>query len=228
MFNTKMKYNLILIFFFPILLSAEDKPKDPIKWSAYQGKKTWQEAKEHCQSLKMRLPTMNDLKLAKESGTTVGWRKYGTRYWSVNKNLGSNSLTYKAVNTLASDKMEEIQSAESQLGVYCANVTEESVKEDAIRQKQEELNSLFSTYQGKMEWDEANKKCKSIKMRLPTRDELKEAYESGITESWKKDGSYYWSSTPYDAERYFVLGVRDSFIYNLGRRSDSSYVRCRR
>ena len=78
---------------------------------------------------------------------------------------------------------------------------------------------------GDMNWDSANAKCRSIGMRLPSIDELKAAYNAGITKSWQ--GNYYWSSTPYDAESYYRLVVRN------GSRSSERYnnygvVRCRR
>jgi hypothetical protein len=63
-------------------------------------------------------------------------------------------------------------------------------------------------------------------MRLPTITELKEAYELGITYSWQKDGFNYWSSTPYDAERYYALSVDNGGTGSSGR-SGSDTVRCR-
>ena len=62
---------------------------------------------------------------------------------------------------------------------------------------------------GEMGWYYANEKCKSLGMRLPTLDELKKAYDAGILKSWQKDGYYYWSSTPYDAELYYRLDVHN-------------------
>jgi hypothetical protein len=242
MLTIKMKYSLIL-FLFTFILYAEDKPKDPVKWSPFQGKKTWQEAKDICLSLKMRLPTISELRLAEESGTTKGWRKYGTRFWAVNKNLKSETSTYIVISLLGNDrdKKEESHKIESSVGVFCANVTEESAEIDVIRElvennaseseilkAREDLGAKkFSEYQGQLTWNDANKKCKSLKMRLPTIDELKKAYESGITKSWQKDGYYYWSSTPYDAERYYALNV-DHGSTDYYYRSLNGSVRCRR
>ena len=218
-------YCLILLFF-PIFLSAEDKPKDPVKWSPFQGKKTWQDAKDQCQSLMMRLPTISELKLAEEAGTTKGWRKNGSLYWAVNKN---DTSTYKVISLLGNDndKKEENHKNESSVGVFCANVTVESNAEDSKREKIEELTLKYSEYQGIMDWKSADRKCKSIGMRLPTIDELKDAYNEGITKSWQKDGLHYWSSTPYDADSYYTLGAG----YGSTRgddRNDDRHVRCRR
>ncbi len=233
----KMKYyinqtkKIIKIIFLLNLIAnslhAEGKPKDHVMWSPFQGKKTWQEAKDHCQSLKMRLPNISDLKLAEEAGTTKGWRKYGTRFWAVNKN---DTSTYKVISILEKDKdnLEEIHKVESSVGVFCANVTEESITSDSLREKHEELSlkysEYYSKYQGEMKWDDANEKCKSLKMRLPTIDELKEG--AGITESWKKDTPHYWSSTRFHMESFYVFypdGFTDGYY-----RYHSSGVRCRR
>jgi len=87
--------------------------------------------------------------------------------------------------------------------------------------------SQWSEYMGSMSWSSADNKCKEIGMRLPTIDELKMAYKSGITKSWQYDGDYCWSSTPYGAERYYRLDVYNGSTYHDDRRSDYN-VRCRR
>jgi hypothetical protein len=238
MINNIMKYSIIL-FLFPIYLYTKDKPKDPVKWSLFQGKRTYYEAKEQCMSLKMRLPTISELRLAEEAGTTKGWIKYGSLYWSVNKNLVSETSTYKVLHL--GGGYEKNHKVESSVGVFCANVTEESAEIDVIRELEEnnvtkseiqiardELGAKkFSEYQGSLTWDDANKKCKSLKMRLPTIDELKKAYESGITKSWQKDGEYYWSYTPYDVERICTLYVGNGSTLGDDRNSNCN-VRCRR
>ena len=85
----------------------------------------------------------------------------------------------------------------------------------------------WSPYMGDMNWDSANAKCRSIGMRLPTIDELKDAYSAGITKSWQKYGYDYLSSTPYDAESYYVLNVNNGNTYHNNRYT-YNYVRCRR
>ena len=221
---------IILGNLFIFSLTAVDNPIEKVKWSTYQGKKTYQEAKDHCQNMKMRLPTISELKEANENGTTKSWIKNGSRYWAVNKDLTKkNSIYY---NALLLQDMEyewkvEIHRLESQLGVFCANVTEESVKNDLKRLELEEPASVFSEYQGNMSWDEANLKCQSLNMRLPTKWELETAYQAEVTESWRKDGNFYWSSTPYDADRYYGLRVRSGYT-DRDTRSGNGRVRCRR
>jgi hypothetical protein len=84
----------------------------------------------------------------------------------------------------------------------------------------------WSKYMGYMTWSSADNKCKEIGMRLPTIDELKMAYMSGNTKSWQNDGYLYWSSTPYDAESYYVFRVHGG-AYDRNRNGDGN-VRCRR
>jgi hypothetical protein len=397
MIDKKIKYSIVLILLFPVLLIAEDKLTLLGKWSQYQGKKTWQEAKEHCQTMKMRLPTISELSKANDDGTSINWRKNGYRFWSVNKNLESNNSTYMAISLLESEdkKNKEVHKGESQLGVFCLNSTEESVGQkevieleekyppyyttkyklifsriqrdnkmyyisnpigreelrdfigfenwsdswyfardfaeklnkeenckncyrlpyekevkndkgisswlitwnfktfgfiinhlillypldyihdiishpltwqsyiyplspdrnnsigngigrtlgmeyekfflvrpidsedsiDLIKIKRDIVVSKFSEYQGKMQLHSANDICKSLKMRLPTINELMEAYDLNITDSWEKDGSIYWSSTSssYLNERFKV----DNATKDYGPyREDNGGVRC--
>ena len=85
----------------------------------------------------------------------------------------------------------------------------------------------FSAYQGYMNWEDAKKKCASIGMRLPTIEELESAYKSGVTETWKTDGYYYWSSTPVGDDRAYVLTIVNGSRYDYYRNSDN-IVRCLR
>ncbi len=102
---------------------------------------------------------------------------------------------------------------------------DENVKVFGIKSYSEEI---WSEYMDIMSWSSADNKCKEIGMRLPTIDELKMAYKLGITKSWQNDSTYYWSSTPYDAERYYLLDVDDGSTTYRNRRGGNYGVRCRR
>jgi hypothetical protein len=233
---------IIKIVILYLLLLTSIYSQDSVKWSSYQGKMKWIEAKNLCESMKMRLPTISELQMAIKPDTTKGWRKNGNLYWAINKNLGKSNSTYKAIYLFGETQGEvENHRAESQLGVFCANVTEESAELDVIRElvenkatereiqkAREDLGAKkFSEYQGKLSWDDANKNCELLKMRLPTITELKEAYDSGITNSWQKDGYRYWSATPYGAVRYYLFDVFDGYT-DYYARDGNGYVRCRR
>ena len=85
-------------------------------------------------------------------------------------------------------------------------------------------SNAWSSYQGNMSWEDANEKCKSIGMRLPTLKELKAAYDSGITKSWQNDGRNYWSSTPDSGGDNYVFNILDGSSHI----AISAPVRCRR
>jgi hypothetical protein len=208
MLNYRSKIVLYLFILFPTLLFSESNP-----WNPFSGKKTWLEAKEHCTGLGMRLPTEKENAYAFQSGLTKKWNGGVGAVWTDKEN-SSLSLKYTPL----------VYTKESMLGFSCLDssfsLTESQDKNLPIG------NYLFSIYQGHLKWDQANEKCKSLRMRLPTLDELNKAYKSGITKSWQKDGDDYWSSTPYDAERYYGFDVD----YGITRYSDDRHynVRCRR
>ncbi len=214
MVNNNIKYCLIL-FLFPIFLYSEDKPKDPVKWSPFSGKKTWQEAKEHCTGLGMRLPSEKEVAYAFQSGLTKKWNGGIGAVWTDKENSSMN-LKYTPL----------VYTKDSMLGFSCLD-SSFSLTESQDKNLPPIGAYFFSEYQGNMSWDSANTKCRSIGMRLPTIDELKAAYNAGITKSWQKDGSSYWSSTPYDAVRYYELNV-DFGSTRSDYRYDYSNVRCRR
>lgn len=53
----------------------------------------------------------------------------------------------------------------------------------------------WSPSQGRMNWEEANLKCKEMGMRLPTINELEFARRRGMNLNWGVGGDVYWSST---------------------------------
>jgi hypothetical protein len=114
-----------------------------------------------------------------------------------------------------------------------------------------EEKSKWSAKMGDLRYNEADLKCKSIGMQLPSIEQLKTAYKYEITKSWydnqpkektnffKKDVfnkfidllkveiPSYWSSTPYDSERYYNLNVLDGSTRDANRGGYNG-VRCRR
>jgi hypothetical protein len=100
------------------------------------------------------------------------------------------------------------------------NTFEATDKNNYVVQK----DSEWSPYMGSMNWEDANKFCKSEGLRLPTIEELKDAYDSGLTKEWQINGYSYWSSTPYDEENYYLLDVYyGNYYYN---RNYGNNVRC--
>ena len=56
-------------------------PKDG-KWSEYQGYLNWSEANSKCKSIGMRLPILEELKVAYRTKIAESWKKNGNLYWS--------------------------------------------------------------------------------------------------------------------------------------------------
>jgi hypothetical protein len=64
---------------------------------------------------------------------------------------------------------------------------------------------------GAWSWSDANSKCSSLGMRLPSIEELKAAYKSGVTKSW--NGNYhYWSSTASGGHQ-LVMNAHSGQVY---------------
>jgi hypothetical protein len=79
----------IILVLVAILLSIKVniEPKDKSSkgsssWSTYQGRLGWYEAWDKCWSIGMRLPTIDELKLARRSKVTKSWDVDGYSYWS--------------------------------------------------------------------------------------------------------------------------------------------------
>lgn len=83
-------------------------------------------------------------------------------------------------------------------------------------------SSSWSEYQGFISWDAAKSKCANLGMRLPKRDELESAFKAGVTESWKKDGVFYWLS---DIRSEFVAY---DFLISTGEVSNDLKYKLRR
>ena len=83
----------------------------------------------------------------------------------------------------------------------------------------------WSEYRGAMPWDKAKAEAESLGMSLPTIEELKSAYESGITKEWEEDGRWYWTSEEFSAERAYFFDIGNG-CSNGDLKDDSSHVRC--
>jgi hypothetical protein len=83
----------------------------------------------------------------------------------------------------------------------------------------------FSSFQGTMKWKEAKEKCESLSMRLPTRVDFKKAVEDKITESWKSDGWFYWTSDELDNESAFPFFIGLGIMPPIKKKS-TRHIRC--
>ncbi len=86
----------------------------------------------------------------------------------------------------------------------------------------------WGPYMGQTSWGYANMRCWMLGMRLPSKDELKDAYNNGETESWQKDTKDYWSSTPYGSEGLYFFNVYNGKSYYVIFNIYDYGVRCHR
>ena len=63
----------------------------------------------------------------------------------------------------------------------------------------------WSSYQGELKWDDAMKKCSTLDMRLPTKEEWQDGYKKGLFTSWEKRD--YLTSTVYDEKTIHTFNL---------------------
>lgn len=146
---------------------------------------------------------------------------------SAQSNDFNNAVILKNGTELNDVKVEELYVITDSNGKATNYKKEEiaSIKKKEIPPSANPAN--WSANLGYMNWEDAKAKCSSQKMRLPTLDELKSAQNSKVTDSWKKEGYLYWSTTQTEnlLKDPYLLYAFNGEIYSLSRFS-SSYVRC--
>lgn len=105
-----------------------------------------------------------------------------------------------------------------------------------VEEENKSYSREWSAYQGQMKWYEAKAICASKGMRLPTLEEMEEAFEAHIMRTWIKEGKNYWTSQGHSYNRiYFSKPSHNrNWIYESGDRggsgasTDNAYyhVRC--
>lgn len=202
------------------------------KWSEYQGNMNWEDAKKKCASIGMRLPTFEELKTAYAAGITEPWISDGSYYWSstpmgdylahILHITNGDNLVYYTYHTHPVRCLE---------GVYRKKEVSEDRKAGEVNStnatkkdpKPTPSSGKWSEYQGNMNWDDAKRKCASIGMRLPTRDELVAARKTGLSEKWTGEegllGRYYWTSEEYPVESAYFVSMDNGHIGHYVDRS---------
>ncbi len=133
---------------------------------------------------------------------------------------GSKKVTY--VNDRDKEEIDQEERDRKYQAIKEAKEREERRKQD-IRKAQYEkermrayqacrkaVRSSISVrgwdYMGRMNWYNADLKCRSNGMRLPTIDELKAAYEAGMTKTW--NFPEYWSSSSGGSiDHYYMFSL---------------------
>ena len=108
---------------------------------------------------------------------------------------------------------------------------------DALKDEKSDIkrtrigNLEWSENLGEMSWEEANKKCKELGGRLPTRIELIDLFDNHYDECLKliKDDCsfFFWSSTEHYHNTDYALNVFLNFGYTYYNAKFNKYkVRC--
>jgi len=84
----------------------------------------------------------------------------------------------------------------------------------------------WSEFQGKMTFDQAGVVCKSLNQRLPSLEEMKHAFDAGLTKPWQVDGKYYWTQTPAFGGGNFVFITEGGNVFYNFKNDDYFLVRC--
>lgn len=96
---------ILLLLFISFSITADSAKT---KWSASLGKLTWSEAKTKCTELKMRLPTLEELKKSYDTNELESWKKDGNTYWTANEISKDRASYFTLLNgvsfSLAKDK----------------------------------------------------------------------------------------------------------------------------
>jgi hypothetical protein len=198
MLNKKKKYIFILLLF-PLFIYAEDKPKDPTSWSVFQGKKNWEEAKNQCSLLGMKLPALSEIRKTIELGNTKDWEKYGNRYWSSERGdlfwspdpQNGEADTYKSISLTGA---EEYHRPESELGVFCINQSTIKLEEGTVKESRVIYPGTFTTKTG----IKFTKILKEDGKPVYVSDEIKEPNERDYwyldgNRKYKKRASWYFA-----------------------------------
>jgi hypothetical protein len=72
----------VFLILFNVVLFAEENQRE---WSEYQGKLSWKGAIIKCESIGMRLPTIQELKVAYNTKLPKAWEEKGDYYWTAHE-----------------------------------------------------------------------------------------------------------------------------------------------
>jgi hypothetical protein len=96
---------------------------------------------------------------------------------------------------------------------FLASVFHFNIFSETQNQKLLKIESnRWSTFQGRLSWDDAKLKCSSLGQRLPKIGEFKKAFVLNIFKDWESDNFFYWSSDEFDKGHAFVFSIFDANV----------------
>ena len=92
-------------------------------------------------------------------------------------------------------------------------------------EKVKSKSSRWSENQGTMNWFSAKSKCASLNMKLPSKLDLEKAYRDTETETWRKDGNWFWAIEEYSELSAYYFDVETGYP-DFTDKTDKMQVRC--
>ncbi len=167
------------------------------KWSPNFGIMNWHEAKKKCDSVKMRLPTLGELKDAFQGKEMVTWTKdeEGLLWSSDSLN---NDESAKSISAREGYEYTNWKVQPKDGGLLNAPPPQEITSVRCIRSdfkiKERKSGVKWGNYLGAMQWETAKRKCTELKMKLPMMKQFEAAIQAREFEN-QPEGSYWLSET---------------------------------
>ncbi len=177
-----------------------------------QDSKTWDQATSICKKKGKRLPTLDELK-ANWISLPLPDYAFQTEYWTDTKDEEYDwRYTMTIDGGAVHSTFREGENAGYEKFVCVKGNSKISLSEKkSYLDPQKEVGLHWSGYQGKLQWQDAEDKCKNLGMRLPTRKELSKLYNDQVP--WRnagcKSGCSFWSANSYMIQAAFFVSMVD-------------------
>ncbi|MBP9889091.1 MAG: hypothetical protein KBF93_22545 [Leptospiraceae bacterium] len=103
--------------------------------------------------------------------------------------------------------IKEIEAKFPELVKLSSHITVEILIDEVLKGKP----IRWTKYMGSMTFREAKVKCENSGLRLPTKKELKAAYDAGTTKSWTNKGERYWTSEEFSDSYAFGFYIAEGY-----------------
>ncbi len=149
-----------------------------------------------------------------------------------------NGTVLSGVKAVVTKDSLVVTTSEGETSVFTKKEVSEVKKGDAgngdktekVETKSNIASATWSDYQGAMNWEDAKKRCASLRMRLPKSNELVVAHNVGLGEKWQKEknlfSSWHWTSEESSAKIAYYVYMSDGNVGSYVKGNDSVNVRC--
>ena len=228
-------FSLFITIFF-ILFSTEILSQTKNKWSQSLGLLSWNEAKIKCESLKMRLPTLLEMKDAFREGEFEKWdNDEGGVYWTstdaINQNDGTHMPEMASTYTKDGNEAREIKNyieSNSNSTLIHKYINARCIKAN-FKRKIRKSGYTWSEYQGEMNLESAKTACAKLKMKLPSIKQFQAGMKAGELEKWQPKGSY-WTLDLYKENKiqkpFSIFFDWSRLFESVSQTEDLNHVRC--